>query len=108
MSLSSFSSSSLLFEYESQSDHDETLDENGLSTNLNDQCAASYRWISDNSCNLKVRVDNPCNQTAYFYITVNNCNQNCVRCYYVNPGAFVIETMTACQGAQFFWGPCPY
>lgn len=83
----------------------EILDKNYETNNSNNQCAPSWRWIGDNFCNINVRVDNPCNQTAYFYIVLNNCSgPNCVRTYYVNPGAYIVQPIQWCAGGTFYWG----
>ncbi len=75
-------------------------------TNYSDeQCVANFKWIGDNWCNINVRVDNPCSQTAYFYITLNNCTgPNCIRTYYVNPGSYITQPINWCDGATFYWG----
>jgi len=85
----------------------EFFDENYNLEVSDNQCTPSWKWIGDNFCNIDVRVDNPCNQRVYFYIVLNNCTgPNCIRCYYVNPGSFIVQPMNWCAGGTFYWGSC--
>ncbi len=85
----------------------EVLNENYNTNNGDEQCVPSWKWIGDDWCNINVRVDNPCSQRAYFYIVLNNCTGNCVRCYFVNPGSYITQAINWCDGGTFYWGVCP-
>lgn len=72
-----------------------------------EQCLATWKWIGDDFCNIKVRVDNPCSHRVYFHIVLKNCaGPNCIRCFYVNPGSYVVQRIKWCEGGTFYWGGC--